>query len=110
MKQEPNRTNNTSRTVLVAPSSLIERKARVGYTTARAIWRGGHQPETLQNVTRILFNSQSWGKKWERIHAELLLSNTSEVYSFETVQGLGIREQPCTCPPGKGHNAEDNSC
>ena len=97
--------HKTGKEVLLRPTSRIERKARTGIAAVSILWRGGHNPDALQAIGTILRNDQSWARKFERIRAELLLSDANEFASERTLRELGLRKTICTCPPGKGHNA-----
>lgn len=73
--------HRTGKTVLLRPESRAECKVRAHYSAAATLWRGARSPETIRNVAAILFNDPRWGKKWERIRAEIFLGNVDEFYS-----------------------------
>ena len=54
-------------------------------------------------------NGQSWAKKFERIRAELLLSNMREFGTDQTLHEMGLRKAIRVCGPGVGHNAKPPS-
>lgn len=97
--------HKTGQEVLLCPKSRVERKVRVGFAAASILWRGGHGPGVVPAITAIVFNSQSWSKKLERIRAELLLSNMREFSTDQTLREMGLRKAICVCGPGVGHNA-----
>ena len=97
--------NRNRKRVLLKPKSSTERAIRSRYSAAVTLWRGTHSPDVLRAVAGILVNDQSWGKKFERMRAELLLGASEEFHSADNIRRLGLREFECTCPPGAGHNA-----
>ncbi len=90
--------------VMLAPlTNRIVMYVKIRVRTFRII---GESIRARQETTKeILFNGQSWAKKWARLRADALLDGTERLYSPATFRQLGFEVGQCVCGPGVGHNA-----
>ena len=90
--------------VMLKPDSAIERFFRARFSAIMILWSVACNPETKEALTKIIFNSQSWTTKMERIKAEFYLRCGQEMFSERNLSLLGMRKVRCQCGAGVGHN------
>ena len=90
--------------VMLKPASAIERFFRARFSAIMILWSVARNPETKEALTKIIFNSQSWTTKMERIKAEFYLRCGYEMFSERNLSILGMRKVRCQCGAGVGHN------
>ena len=90
---------------IVKPISSAERAVRKRVSTGGILLHAWLDQTTRREIVSILFNSQSWEKKRERMEATLWLTAFYELWSIKTMGRLGVRVVDCVCGPNIGHNA-----
>ena len=90
--------------VLLKPASAFERFVRTRFSAIMVLRSAARNPKTRDAVTNIIFNSQSWATKMERIKAEFYQDCASEMLSDQNLRRMGMRKVWCQCGAGVGHH------